>query len=387
LQGDHSEHELAEHIRAERVRFVFIQSLLPIIFSPLAAAILSLALWNDVNHTLLVTWTGGLVAIALVRGLLIRQFSRLPPEQQDVKRWERVFVTSIMAVDLWWGIGALLLLPSTPAERALVFSFVMLMAGGHTASYSAHPATVTLGVLALTLPITVHFGLQRDTFHGAMAFVAVMYLAASFRSIKTLGYFFGRTHRLAHELEKLARIDFLTSLNNRRAFYEAGQNAVSAAGRYAHPTSLVMLDIDHFKSINDRFGHAAGDAALRQLADRMRETVRATDIDGRIGGEEFAIVLTETALGDAERIAERLRASVESSTGFTISAGVAQLEGDEALDQLMARADTALYRAKRDGRNRVSIAHAPGPAAAFESIAAKSKDSLSFRTASFFNDR
>jgi diguanylate cyclase (GGDEF)-like protein len=280
---------------------------------------------------------------------------------------------SITIVGLWWGVGVLFLLPATPAQRALVFAFVMLMAGGHSASYAAHPATVTLGVLALTLPITVHFALQRDVFHGVMAISAVMYLAATFRSIRTLSYFFGRTHRLAHEVqlerdraEQMARTDFLTQLNNRRAFYDLAEAALRHARRYDHPLALLMIDIDHFKAINDEFGHAAGDAALCTVAKLIREQYRVTDIAGRLGGEEFALLLPETGLPDALAVAERLRVSVGAHAvehegqviRFTASIGVAALQTDETIDQLMLHADAELYRAKHAGRNSISPAHA-----------------------------
>ena len=368
-----SEAALADFVRAERVRFVFIQSALPMFFSPIGGAILSLALWNCVARNRLVFWTAGLVVIALVRLTLVRAYPSVTPGARQVRQWERTFVLSIVVVDLWWGVGALLLLPATPAESALVFAFVMLMAGGHSASYAAHPATVTLGILALTLPITTHFALQLDLFHGAMAIVAAMYLAATFRSIRTLSYFFGRTHRLAHEVqrerdraEQMARTDFLTQLNNRRAFYELADAALRHARRYERPIALLMLDIDHFKTINDKFGHAAGDAAICAVAQLIREQYRATDIAGRLGGEEFALLLPEIELFEALAVAERLRLSVGAYgleheghvIRFTTSIGVAALQADETIDLLMARADAALYRAKHAGRNSVAPAEA-----------------------------
>src|SRR4051812_10180848 len=147
---------LAEHVRAERVRFVFIQSAIPILFSPLAATLLSAALWHVVDHVRLLVWTIGVAAIAVGRVALIRTYPAETPTVAVVKRWEMTFIASILLVDLWWGIGALfLLVPDAQGERALVFCFLMLMAGGHSASYAAHPATVLLGVLALVVPITV----------------------------------------------------------------------------------------------------------------------------------------------------------------------------------------------------------------------------------------
>jgi diguanylate cyclase (GGDEF)-like protein len=122
-----------------------------------------------------------------------------------------------------------------------------------------------------------------------------------------------------------------------------------------------MLDIDHFKRVNDTHGHAGGDAALRGLAETLRSSVRAADVAGRLGGEEFAVLLPQAALDQAERWAERLRATIAESTvvhqhaelRFTCSLGVAQMRPSDELDGLVGRADAALYRAKEGGRDRV----------------------------------
>lgn len=359
-----SEAELEEHIRTERIRFVLIQSTLPIIFSPLAGAVLCVALWHVVPMNRLALFVGGLLVIAVQRIVTTRLFPDPPPAGVVLKRWERLYVGTILLVDIWWGFGALTLLPyGGPTESAIVFCFAMMMAGGHTASYSAHGPTVVLGVLALTLPITVAFALQPDTFHWTLAFVSLMFLAASFRSVGTLRYFFARTYRLAYELqgsreraEELARIDMLSGLHNRRAFYETGHALQAGA-----PPSLLMIDIDHFKSINDRFGHAAGDAAIRDIAARIEARRPPGATAGRLGGEEFALLLPATPLADAMRIAEALVSDTANASfdfevqtiGYTISLGVAQSAPGEDFDAFVARADTALYRAKREGRNRV----------------------------------
>jgi diguanylate cyclase (GGDEF)-like protein len=367
-----SERELEEHIRTERIRFVLIQSTLPIIFSPLAGAILSLALWHAVDATRLLVFDIGLLVIAVQRVIATRMFPDPPPTGAALRRWERLYVASIMLVDVWWGFGALaLLVPGTTTEGAIVFCFVMMMAGGHTASYSAHGPTVVLGVLALTLPITLAFALQPDTFHWTLAFVALMFLAASFRSVGTLRYFFGRTYRLAHELqvardkaERLARIDMLSGLQNRRAFYEAGEQAlVAAAPRAGIPTALLMIDIDHFKAVNDRYGHAAGDAAIRDIAARIAAHQPPDAAAGRLGGEEFALLLPGMQRPQAAALAQALVDATAAAQfvfdthtiAYTISVGVTEAVAGEAFDTFVARADAALYRAKHEGRNRVVV--------------------------------
>ena len=172
--------------------------------------------------------------------------------------------------------------------------------------------------------------------------------------------------KLSHEaLEAQAREDFLTGLSNRRHFMELAEAELLRSERYERPLSVLMVDIDHFKNINDTYGHQAGDVVLRRLSLIMRETLRQVDIIGRIGGEEFVILLPETALGRAVNVAERLREKIRLheislagglSLRFTVSVGVATLNAkDMNLDTLLNFADEALYEAKR-GRNKVCVA-------------------------------
>lgn len=169
--------------------------------------------------------------------------------------------------------------------------------------------------------------------------------------------------KAAKELaEALARRDELTGLNNRRAFFHDGELVLNQAKRYDHPLSLIMLDVDYFKQVNDTHGHAAGDDVLEALADVLRKHAREVDIQGRLGGEEFALILPETTLPDAVAMAERLRTEIENTTvssaksdiRFTASFGISALRSPQAsLENLINEADDALYLAKRKGRNRV----------------------------------
>ena len=165
-------------------------------------------------------------------------------------------------------------------------------------------------------------------------------------------------------LEKLAASDSLTELANRRNFFERVDAEVQRAHRYGHPLTLQMLDLDHFKSINDQFGHAAGDEVLRRIAGVLRANLRHNDLAARIGGEEFALLLSECDATAATAFAERLREAVAAETfvlggepqRITISIGIAELAPERAeRTALMAAADAALYRAKDEGRNRVCV--------------------------------
>jgi diguanylate cyclase (GGDEF)-like protein/PAS domain S-box-containing protein len=171
---------------------------------------------------------------------------------------------------------------------------------------------------------------------------------------------------LEAKLRDLATKDELTELYNRRHFLELAQVELSRVRRTRAPLSLAMIDVDHFKHVNDRFGHAAGDRALKELSRALRETVRTADVAARIGGEEFVLLLPDTALEGALAVTERLRDRVRKSElsvegellQFTVSAGVAELGPDEGMDSLLKRADDALYRAKAAGRDRALPAEA-----------------------------
>jgi diguanylate cyclase (GGDEF)-like protein len=164
------------------------------------------------------------------------------------------------------------------------------------------------------------------------------------------------------EVVRLATIDPLTEIANRRGFIERCETERARAARADRPLSLLMIDVDHFKAINDRYGHDGGDAVLRAIADRFRQTLRSADVPGRLGGEEFAILLPETDLQGAGLLAERLRAAVEQmSTSFetyriavTVSIGVVAVRHDDgAIERALHDADALMYRAKDRGRNCV----------------------------------
>jgi len=170
-----------------------------------------------------------------------------------------------------------------------------------------------------------------------------------------------RTKHLIDLLQEKARIDALTGLHNRAQMDDALVAATSAFHRTGQSFALVMIDLDHFKNINDTYGHAAGDEVLKKLATTFAANLRGPDILGRMGGEEFAVVLPECVIDAAEQAAERLRQilakgevpSAQGAITFTISIGVVGRTDGEDLTTALDRADKAMYAAKQGGRNRV----------------------------------
>lgn len=170
--------------------------------------------------------------------------------------------------------------------------------------------------------------------------------------------------RLYMRTQQMAITDDLTSLYNRRGLFELGQREIDRALRFNYPTSVIMLDIDHFKQINDRFGHDIGDEVLRVLAERLKSNIRAVDIVGRYGGEEFVILLSDSNLKTAYHVAERLHQRVvddpiETEAGvveITVSLGVSSVSNEiRSLSDLITSADQAMYQAKESGRNSVVV--------------------------------
>jgi diguanylate cyclase (GGDEF)-like protein len=212
-------------------------------------------------------------------------------------------------------------------------------------------------------PLTTHAGFNV----GALAVADIIPRPATQRDVKVLNDFARVTIELM-ELRAQATIDVLTGLQTRRAFETNAGRLFSGARKSNQPLSCIVLDVDHFKSINDKYGHAVGDKVLNHVGEILRANGRPTDNIGRIGGEEFAIFAPSTTEAEAFALADRLREALATDAGtdipYTASFGVAEfVMDDQSFTQLIARADRMMYLAKRGGRNRTHCAsmEAPGP--------------------------
>lgn len=193
------------------------------------------------------------------------------------------------------------------------------------------------------------------TWQSLSLYAFVSYLAL------ILDYGRRKTFVLRRRLEQLAMMDSLTGLFNRREFLLRCQHELERHRRYRHTLTFLMLDIDFFKPINDQYGHLGGDEVLRQISDVIRASIRDADIVGRLGGEEFALLLPETQLADGMALAERLREAIAGkpmSSGLhtlnvTVSIGAASYRHGDDLSRLLRTADEGMYLAKHNGRNRV----------------------------------
>lgn len=250
-----------------------------------------------------------------------------------------------------------------------VSSFMVVVFVRHTilvirlggAAFSARYVQVVLIVEALVLSLRAISALSGDVADMLQASpIQNVYIAsyAVAMLMLSVGLVLMATDRLRAELEHLATHDSLTGALNRRALIEAAALELARCRRNYKVMALLVMDLDHFKAINDTHGHQAGDRVLVDFATRVKNLLRQPDRFGRFGGEEFVVLLPETSLDEARGVAERIRTEVESGNKdlppCTVSIGVAVSGADDLeVDAIVARADAAMYRAKQGGRNRV----------------------------------
>jgi len=229
---------------------------------------------------------------------------------------------------------------------------------------STHPPA---GLTAYTVVLVASFvGWAVITVLHAQTIIYAIYSSAY--ALVTIGFLASVVIEYQRHLIQLATEDPLTRLLNRRGLSEALNVSLAKASRHQLPTSAIMVDIDHFKKVNDNFGHDTGDHVIRLTGDVLSRMARASDVIARVGGEEYLLVLPDTTLDAARVLAERIRSSIDQhplmvhrqTIHITVSLGVACVEGAVNLNELSEAADRAMYLAKRGGRNRVaSVEHRP----------------------------
>lgn len=361
---------IAEQVRTDRLQQLFRQSVSAVLGSYLAAIMLIWLCWDRFEHSAIFWWLAILTASTLVRIAMFVAYFRSDESQRTPEHWERKYwVTLVLSASIWGG-GAFVLMPADDLlSQALVMLFTVGMSVSAVSCYSAYRDMTLVSIGVVLLPCTVWLLFQPSAIQVGMALSILVFMAFAARATHKMSQALEIAFRLTREMEqansistRAAQTDELTGLKSRRAFFEHAQQLYNECKAKRQGLCAVMLDMDHFKHINDTYGHQVGDQVLRQMGAVISSSFRTTDILGRLGGEEFAILLPDTSIEVATQIAERLIGTIaglmiEPVHHISASLGVASTEAcNKDLHSLMNDADKALYRAKAQGRNRVAVA-------------------------------
>lgn len=299
-------------------------------------------------------WAVGMIAFAGVRWLA-HIYTQLNSDEEARRRWLIVFGVGATLNGLGWSVGLMLGMGSVHIEMHALSAFMLAgVVAGSVPLISAIPVVFVSFVLAIGLPFTIMVLTPWYSGPATMAVIASVFMVV----LINVGLLYSRT--LSQAI--LSDHDILTSLLNRRAFDRTLRRFLRSNTNDADGGVLCYLDIDRFKTINDTYGHAAGDLLICEVAKIMEQNVRSEDVLARFGGDEFAILLRSHSLEDGKQVAERIRTTIEEFNAnwegrrisTTVSMGVVVIKpGNTGMRSITTAADTALYTAKHLGRNRV----------------------------------
>jgi diguanylate cyclase (GGDEF)-like protein len=361
---------------------------LPTVFvaNPLLAVFIAVLYWDHVFRTLLVVFVAAMVVLWMPAALSWRRLRDRPRPAKVSALNERRAVIFSGVVGLLWAVAAFILFPAGgPEERAALVILLAGLCAGAVSFFSSSP----MASMAFYLPFMLTLLGQAVTFMSPRSPVlpaaiavfiasALLFTQTSWQQFVENVRILVDRDRLLQEAQRsgvqlelmlsrmsdLAMVDELTGLKNRRSFFDDIESVIAGSRRRGKPVAIALLDLDHFKDVNDTHGHAIGDDVLREVARRIEETLRQEQIVGRIGGEEFVVLLPDTSPQQALIAVERVRKAigdtpVETGVGtqvqVTVSGGIAPLADGMTVALAMQQADKAMYRAKALGRNRVEV--------------------------------
>ncbi|MGY2398372.1 diguanylate cyclase [Pseudomonas sp. SDO5271_S396] len=369
-RGQDQDGFIEEQVRTDRLHQLFRQSFAAIFGSYLGAVMLCWLCWDRFDHEVILVWLVVLAATSLLRIKMFMEWFRCPNAERTPERWERRYWITLMLSAGVWGLGALAVMPTDDRlSQVLVMLFTVGMSVSAVSCYSAYRYMTLVSMGLVLLPCTLWLLFQPSPMQVGVAIAVLVFSSFVVSATRKLSDALEKAFRLTRQMERAhnistraAQTDELTGLMNRRAFFEHAQVLYAQCRHNHQPLCALMMDMDHFKDINDTYGHQAGDQVLRQIGGVISASFRQADVYGRLGGEEFAVLLPNTSLETARDIAEQLIKAIsglasEPVHGLTASLGVASTHAhDQDLHSLMNTADKALYRAKAMGRNQVAVA-------------------------------
>lgn len=361
---------------------------LPTVFvaNPLLAAFIGLTFWDHANRQFLIAFVAAMIVLWTPTILSWRRLRGRPRPVDVSEANERRAIFFSGSAGVLWATAAWYLFPlGGQEERATLAMLLAGLTGGSVSFFSSSPRSSLL----YFLPFMSTLFLQAVRFDtaarpvlpaaiGVFICTALLFTRTSWEQfVENVRVLVERDRALEEakaseiqlelalsRMQDLAMIDELTGLKNRRAFFDDADPAIAMARRRGHPVAVALLDLDHFKDVNDSHGHAAGDVVLTEVAKRIVDTFREEQLVGRIGGEEFVALLPDTTPAQALVAVERVRKAVGGSpirvpggaaVHITLSGGIALLRDGDTVESAIDRADKAMYRAKGLGRDRVEV--------------------------------
>jgi len=345
-----------------------------VIVEAFAALAIGVEMFANVDRGEVVAWLG-VVALGQILRIIVLTWHASSGQHRPPMLWASAIMIVHGATSLAWGLGAALLVPALPAEAQsyVLLCYSSLVMAGIAAGLWPWLQLVSGG--GAVIPLAAALFLDGTAELRGMAAVLPLLLLLAFilgfivrRIAEDLIASAEKAEHLNERLNRYSATDPLTGVSNRPRLLEEGERLLAAVRRAGHPLSVMLVDLDSFKVFNEAYGTDAGDRALVQVADMIRDLLRTADLVGRFGGEEFAGILVGAPGAGAYEVAERLRQRIESRpvvvreerVPITVSIGVAESHiRDFDLGDLLRRADAALVSAKLAGRNRVVLADPP----------------------------
>ena len=348
-------------VEAEQVRLLHENALLSQLVALVNAAILAYVLWPEVDPARIVPWLVCMVGVSALRLAEARAFALAAPIASDMRIWRNRFLVGAAASGVLWGATAVVLFPTQSLPHQVFVSFVIAgMVAGAVATLSPVMLAFALFAVPALAPVVLQFLLVAGPLHFPMSFMGVLFGLAMMTVARHVNATMRESLRVSQRNEQLAHFDALTGLPNRVMFSQSLDQALHRCHRSGSPLALLFVDVDRFKNVNDALGHDAGDQLLREVAARMREALRASDIVARFGGDEFIVVIEDLPQPSfAASVAAKLLDAVAEPMHIegqefhvTASIGIATCP-DDAGDArtLQKNADIAMFRAKAQGRN------------------------------------
>ena len=354
--------------RTDKVRLIYRQAPPALAISILVAALWIALMWGAAKPAALLVWVAVLIVATVIRfALLVSYFGRKPTDKQAL-RWEAPFVLSLIPAVATWGVGCVMAMPTNSMlHQVITFTFLIGMSAMAISAYGILPRLAVAVVIILVAPVSLAFFLQGERTLVLLGVSGVVFLLSTSRSLLAHGSALFEYFRLRHELQDAYRVsdhhastDSLTGILNRRAFLSRSAKVLSDCVQQGESSTMILLDVDDFKRINDVYGHASGDAALQKVVQTLETCFRASDPCGRIGGDEFAIFLPGTPVSQARLLAEKLLQTIAESTlrlgseEITIGLSMGLASDSIRIEELLQRADSAMYAAKRKGKNQIA---------------------------------